>query len=52
MVRVVGADSARPDIAPAKGNPPLSAFNPVFVDDWDAFEKSTDEFKKVWESLK
>jgi iron(III) transport system substrate-binding protein len=52
MVRVVGADSARPDIAPAKGNPPLSAFNPVFVDDWDSFEKSTDEFKKVWESLK
>jgi iron(III) transport system substrate-binding protein len=52
MVKVVGADSARSDIAPAKGNPPLSAFKSVFVDDWDAFEKSTDEFKEVWESLK
>ena len=52
MVEVVGAYSARSDVASAKGNPPLNAFKPVYIEDWNAFDKSADEFKKAWQSLK
>ena len=52
MVQVVGAYSARSDVAPARGNPPMNTYNPVFTDDYDAFAESTDEFKKAWQSLK
>jgi iron(III) transport system substrate-binding protein len=52
MVKNVGAYSPRADVSPATGNPPMKSFKPVFIEDWEAFGKSTDAFKKAWERIK
>jgi iron(III) transport system substrate-binding protein len=52
MVKLVGAYSGRADVSSAKGNPAWGTFTPLYVDDWDKFNASKDEFKSVWDSIK
>jgi len=52
MVKLVGAYSGRADVPSAKGNPSWGSFKPLYVDDWDKFNASKDEFKELWDSIK
>ena len=52
MVKLVGAYSGRSDVPSAKGNPKWGTFKALYVDDWDKFNESTEDFKKVWQSIK
>ena len=51
MVKIVGAYSGRPDVPSAKGNPAWGSFKPLYVENWIEFDKTQEEFKRVWQAI-
>lgn len=51
MVRLVGAYSGRSDVPPAKGNPALSSFKKMYVEDIDEYAAGLKSFEEVWKKV-
>ena len=51
MVGIIGAFSARPDIAPPKGLPALTEFKSLFVQNMEEFADFLSKFPDVWKGI-
>jgi iron(III) transport system substrate-binding protein len=51
MVGIIGAYSARPDIAPPKGLPALTEFKSLFVQNMEEFADFLSKFPDVWKGI-
>ena len=51
MVEIVGSYSARPDVPPAKNNPPPTKFKSLVVKDIKAFTGFLNQFPDIWKGV-
>lgn len=50
MVELVGAYSGRSDVPSPKGNPLLTEFKPLYIEDWEDYIATQEEFREFWQS--